>query len=214
MTRRGHGHPLPRGFFLQPTLRVARELLGKVVVHRTRGGQLAGRIVEVEAYRGLTDRAAHSYRGRRSARNETMYGPPGHAYVYLIYGIHHCLNVVCGPFGVPEVVLIRALEPLDGLQAMARRRGLALGGCSDFDAGVVAKLCRGPGSLCRALGIDRLLDGTDLIRGDLRILNAPAVPKSAVRTSPRIGIGYAGEHTARRWRFFLAGHPCVSGSPR
>lgn len=203
---------LPRAFFLQPTLRVARQLLGKIVVHDDGRGRVAGRIVEVEAYRGPEDRAAHSFGGHRSARNETMYGPAGHAYVYMIYGMHHCLNVVCGPPGVPEAVLVRALEPLEGIERMGRRRRLALGRRGALDARVVERLCRGPGSICRALGVDRRLDGADLRRGALRLLDAP--PVRGVARSARIGVAYAGAHAARPWRFFLAGHPCVSGSPR
>lgn len=214
MTPRRYGSPLRRSFFLQPTLEVARQLLGKVMVRDARGGRVSGRIVEVEAYRGPEDRAAHSHRGHRSRRNEAMYGPPGHAYVYMIYGVHHCVNAVCQPPGVPEAVLIRALEPLEGLELMARRRGLVLGGPATLDAGVVAKLCRGPGVLCRALDVDRQLNGADLTRGPLRILEAPSVPRRLVRSSARIGVAYAGKHAARRWRFFLAGHACVSGRSR
>jgi DNA-3-methyladenine glycosylase len=200
---------LPRAFYLQPTLRVARQLLGKIVVHETGGRRVAGRIVEVEVYRGPEDRAAHSYGGHRSPRNDMMYGPPGHAYVYLVYGLHHCLNVVCRPVGVPEAVLVRALEPLEGLATMARRRS----GRSTSDDHAVSRLCRGPGVLCRALGIDRRLNGADLTRGRLRVLDAPPLRPTAVARSPRIGVAYAGEHAARPWRFFIARHPCVSGAP-
>lgn len=201
------GETLPRTFYMQPTLRVARLLLGKVLVHEGARTVLAGRIVEVEAYRGPADRAAHSYGGRRSARNEAMYGAAGSAYVYLIYGVHHCFNVVCQPEGVPEAVLIRALEPLTGLSLMLRRRRPGTSAALGSD-----RLCRGPGALCRAMGIDRRHDGVDLTCGTLRILDAPDV--AAAARSPRIGVAYAGADAARPWRLYVAGHPCVSGVPR
>jgi DNA-3-methyladenine glycosylase len=194
---------LPRTFYLRPTLRLARALLGKTLVHDTPAGRAAGRIVEVEAYRGPADRAAHSRDGHRSARNEAMWGPPGHAYVYFVYGMHHCVNVVCRPPGVPEAVLVRALEPLAGEALMRRRRGLP-----DAPAW---RLCRGPGALCQALGITRAENGGDLVRGRLRILDAPALPAGAVRRTPRIGVDYAGADAARRWRFVVRGSRAVSG---
>jgi DNA-3-methyladenine glycosylase len=197
------GRALPRRFYLQPTLGVARALLGQVLVHDAPDGIAAGRIVEVEAYRGPRDRAAHSRGGHRSARNEVMYGPPGHAYVYFVYGMHHCVNVVTQPREVPEAVLIRALEPVAGVELMRRRRGLR-------DA-PVWYLCRGPGALCRALAITRTHNGADLTGGALRILAAPAVPERAVRRTPRIGVAYAGPHAAFRWRFLVTGSPAVSG---
>jgi DNA-3-methyladenine glycosylase len=198
--------PLPRRFYLQPTLRIARALLGKTLVHHGADGCTAGRIVEVEAYRGPGDRAAHSWRGHRSARNEAMYGPPGHAYVYFIYGIHYCMNVVCQPRDVPEAVLLRALEPLSGEPLMRRRRGLP-------DA-PPWRLCRGPGALCQALGITRAENGADLTRGRLRILDSPALPGSRIARSPRVGVAYAGPHAARPWRFFLRDSRAISGSRR
>jgi DNA-3-methyladenine glycosylase len=194
---------LPRAFYRQPTLRAARALLGKVLVHATPEGVAAGRIVEVEAYRGPEDRAAHSFAGHRSARNEVMYGPPGHAYVYFVYGMHHCLNVVTGPLGVPEAILIRALEPLAGLALMRRRRRLPAA-APDW------RLCRGPGALCQALAVRRAENGADLRRGALRILDAPAVPSARVSRTPRIGIAYAGDHAARPWRFLVRDSPAVS----
>ncbi len=206
------GATLPRDFYKHPTLRVARLLLGKVLVHEGVKTTLAGRIVEVEAYRGPVDRAAHSFGGRRSARNEAMYGAAGCAYVYLIYGMHHCFNVVCQPEGVPEAVLIRALEPLAGLSLMRRRRRLRGPGVGTTAALASERLCRGPGALCRAMGIDRRHDGADLTRGALRILDAPDVATAA--RSPRIGVAYAGTDAARPWRLYVAGHPCVSGAPR
>jgi DNA-3-methyladenine glycosylase len=171
---------------------------------------VAGRIVEVEAYRGPRDRAAHSYGGRRTARNESMYGEAGRAYVYFIYGLHHCVNVVCQGAGVPEAVLLRALEPVSGLPLMWRRRSGGAGSRS----GRIEGLCRGPGVLCRAMGIDRRHDGVDLTRGPLQILDAPEVPARAVCRSARIGIDYAAADAARPWRLYVAGHPSISGRPR
>jgi len=194
---------LARSFYLQPTLQVARALLGKVLVHETPEGRAAGRIVEVEAYRGPADRAAHTAGGHRSARNETMWGPPGHAYVYFVYGMHHCVNVTTRPAGLPEAVLLRALEPVEGIDLMRVRRSIP-----DAPAW---RLCRGPGALCQALGVSRQQDGTDLIRGPLRILDRPAVPARLVRRTPRIGVAYAGADARRLWRFFVLGTPAVSG---
>ena len=203
---RGRGPALPRSFYLQPTLTVARRLLGKVLVHATPEGIAAGRIVEVEAYRGPADRAAHSRGGHRSARNEVMYGPPGHAYVYLIYGMHHCVNVVTQAPDVPEAVLIRALEPVAGIELMRRRRHLP-------DA-PEARLGRGPGALCQALGIDRSQNGADLVRGERRVLDRPDVAAGRVVRTPRIGIDYAGDDAARPWRFLVSDSPAVSGARR
>jgi len=194
---------LPRRLYLQPTLRVARALLGKTLVHDGPEGRTAGRIVEVEAYRGPADRAAHSSGGRRTPRNEVMYGPPGYAYVYFIYGMYFCMNVVCQPAGVPEAVLLRALEPLEGVELMRRRRELA--------EGPEWRLCRGPGALCRALGIGRAENGADLVRGPLRIVDAPPVPAARVARTARIGVAYAGADAARPWRFLVRGSPAVSG---
>jgi len=200
------GRSLPRAFYLQPTLRVARALLGKILVHDGPEGRTAGRIVEVEAYRGPADRAAHSAGGHRSARNEVMSGPPGHAYVYFIYGMHHCMNVVCQAPEVPEAVLLRALEPLEGEPLMRRRLGLA-------DA-PVWRLCRGPGALCQAMGIGRPENGADLARGRLRVLDAPAVASGEIARTPRIGVDYAGTDAARPWRFLVRGSHAVSGRRR
>jgi DNA-3-methyladenine glycosylase len=197
------GRALPRSFYLQPTLRIARALLGKILVHETAEGVTAGRIVEVEAYRGPADRAAHSYGGHRSPRNEVMYGPPGRAYVYFIYGIHHCMNVVCQPPDVPEAVLLRALEPIEGEELMRRRRA--------FPDGPAWRLCRGPGALCQAMGIARAENGADVVRGPLRILEAGPIPARQVARMPRIGVDYAGEDAGRPWRFAARESPAVSG---
>ena len=200
------GRPLPRRFYDDPSLRVARALLGKILVHDTPAGRAAGRIVEVEAYRGPRDRAAHSYGGHRSARNEVMYGPPGHAYVYFIYGMHHCVNVVTRPEGVPEAVLVRALEPIAGEVLMRRRRGLV--------EAPAWRLCRGPGALCQALGITRAQNGADLVRGRLRILDAPVVPSRQVARTPHIVVDYAEADAARPWRFIVRASRAVSGPRR
>ena len=198
---------LERAFFMRPTLQVARALLGKILVHRSDAGRTtAGRIVEVEAYRGPADRAAHTAGGRRTPRNEVMWGPGGRLYVYFTYGMHYCCNVVTRAAGRPEAVLLRALEPLAGLDAMRARRALA--GAAD------ARLCRGPANLCRALGIDRALNGADLITGPVVLLDAPSVPAQAVACSPRIGVAYAGADAALPWRFYVRDSPAVSRAPR
>ena len=198
---------LPAEFYRGPTLTVAKALLGKILVHRRGRAVTAGRIVEVEAYRGPEDRAAHTAGGRRTARNEVMWGPGGHLYVYFTYGMHHCCNVVTGAAGEPEAVLLRALEPLAGLATMRRRRGVR----ADTPD---AALARGPGNLCRALGIDRALDGCDLTVGPVVILAAPPVPRRRIVATTRIGVAYAGTHALRPWRFYVAGSPAVSASRR
>ncbi len=182
---------------------VARKLLGQRLVRVVDGRRLAGTIVEVEAYLGPADRAAHTWGGRRTARNESMYLPGGHAYVYFTYGMHHCLNVVCGAQDEGVAVLVRALQPTEGLGIMSRRRG----GAAEPD------LCRGPGNLARALALDRSMDGTDLRRSpDLFIERARlrALPDRCIAATPRIGVGYAGPWTRRRLRFLIKGNPCVS----
>lgn len=195
------GDVLPHAFYQRPTLRVARALLGKILVHESPDGVAAGRIVEVEAYRGPEDRAAHTAGGRRTKRNEVMWGAGGHLYVYFTYGMHYCCNVVTRRAGEPEAVLLRALEPVSGIELMRRRRGRTV---------PEASLARGPGNLCRALGIDRRLDGADLSTGPVIIVDAPRVPAAAVATSARIGVDYAGDHALRPWRFYLRDSRAVS----
>ncbi len=193
--------PLSRRFFARRPEVVARALLGRLIVRETRATRLIGRIVEVEAYGGAGDPASHAFRGE-TRRNRTMFGPPGHAYIYFTYGMHHCLNVVTGEGGVPSAVLIRALEPIAGLASMARRRG----------AMARERLARGPGCVARAMGLTSAEDGADLTCGPLWL---PALPPKRgglrVARSARIGISRA---LNRRWRFYLAGHPCVSAAPR
>ena len=197
---------LPRSFYRRNTLILARKLLGCVLVHDSPQGRTSGLIVETEAYRGPTDKAAHSYAGRRTPRNEVMYGPAGYAYVYLIYGIHECLNVVGGEEGAPEAVLIRALEPLEGVPLMARRRGL-----DASEPKTLVKLCSGPGKLTQAMAINRTEhNGIDL-RGDtLYILPGKVVSDRSIATTPRINIDYAEEWVDLPWRFVVRDSPHLS----
>jgi DNA-3-methyladenine glycosylase len=194
---------LERGFYRRPAAVVARDLLGCILVHRVAGDMLvAGRIVETEAYLGARDRASHAYRGR-TLRNGTMFGPPGRAYVYFIYGMYDMLNVVCQPAGVPEAVLLRAVAPTHGLVSMRERRAVV----RDRD------LARGPGRLCRAFGVTRADDGADLCRGRLWIASGALSPGERVRRAPRIGVDYAGVDAGRLLRFYIDGEPCVSRLP-
>jgi len=178
---------LPRSFYDRDTIEVAHELLGKHLVHRVAGVERVGRIVEVEAYLGPHDLAAHSARGL-TKRTRVMFGPPGHAYVYLIYGMHWCMNVVTQPEGVASAVLLRALEPVRNVELRTQ----------------------GPGLLCKAMGIDGRLQGQDLLSDSLYIA-APA-DEHAIRIvkRPRIGVDYAGHWARRLLRFYIRGNPFVS----
>jgi DNA-3-methyladenine glycosylase len=204
---------LPRGFFAGPSLQVAAELLGCVLEHDTAEGRVAVQLTEVEAYEGMADPASHAYRGQ-TARNAVMFGPPGHAYVYFTYGMHFCVNLVCGPVGTPSAVLIRAGRVIDGAPLAERRRLAGRPG-----AAVLAErdLARGPARLCQALGIDRAQDGADVCDpgSPLRIRPQPlagdvgpsASPPARVSRGPRVGVSSAAD---RPWRFWLSGDPTVS----
>jgi DNA-3-methyladenine glycosylase len=194
------GRPLGREFYARGVRVLARDVLGRLLIHDSAEGPVAGRIVEVEAYGGDDDPASHAYRGP-TPRNRVMFGPPGHAYIYFIYGMHHCLNLVARRDGVAAAVLIRAIEPCCGEEIMRARRGSANG----------RGLASGPGSVARALGLTRDQDGVDLVRGPLWISDQPPVRGRRVVVSPRIGIRVGQE---RLWRYFLNGHPCVSGPRR
>lgn len=181
---------LPRSFYARETPLVARELLGMLVCRRGPGGLVRrARIVETEAYHGPDDRASHAFRGR-TPRNAPMFGPPGKAYVYQIYGVHYCLNTVTMDEGFPAAVLLRAAEIED----------------DEPRAGA------GPGKLCRALSIDRRLTGSDLVDGEELWLadDGQRVPERLVRVGPRVNVDYAGRWASRRWRFWVDGHPAVS----
>jgi DNA-3-methyladenine glycosylase len=177
---------------------VAPDLLGAWLIHDTPEGRVALRVVETEAYVGPEDPAAHSARGR-TARNEPMWGPPGHLYVYRIYGIHDCVNVVCGPGTKPEAVLLRAGEIVEGEEVARRRRG---------PNPPTRRLAAGPGNLGRALGIGRELSGADLLGGPVSIQVGNSPPRVAQR--PRIGVGYAGEWAGRPYRFVIPDDPHLS----
>lgn len=191
--------PLPREFYARPVLTVARDVIGKVLVHDTPQGLLAGRIVEAEAYRGPEDRAAHSWGGRRTERTEAMFGPPGFAYVFFVYGMHWHVNLVTTKRGAPHAVLLRAVEPLMGVSLMAQRRGLA-----ETDV----NLTNGPGKLCQAFGIDKRHYNADLTAGRLFLSEGPR-PGKLVR-SARVGVDYAGAWAEKPWRFSEQGSRWVS----
>ena len=178
---------LPRSFYDRDTVLVAKELLGKLLVRQAHGVDHVARIVEVEAYLGAHDLAAHSSKGL-TKRTKVMFGPPGHAYVYLIYGVHHCMNVVTEREGQASAVLLRAVEPLRNVEGRTS----------------------GPGLLCRAMEIDRRLNGHDLLNDDFFI----AVPKNSeqfdIVKRPRIGVDYAGHWAQRHLRFYIRGNPFVS----
>ena len=186
---------LDRGFYARPTLEVAESLLGRTLYRQTPEGLVAGRLVEVEAYCGAEDPASHAYR-RRTPRNEVMFGPAGHLYVYFTYGMHYCANIVTTEEGVAGAVLLRAVEPLEGLDLMAARRGVS-------DPRLLA---RGPARLCQAYGLRREHNGIDLTSGDLWVGKERALT-GAVRTSLRIGVK---PELDLPWRFFEEG-PFTSG---
>ena len=194
--------PLPRSFYARPAAVVARECLGALLVFETATELLVGRIVEAEAYLGPEDRAAHCYGGRRTQRNEVMYGPPGHAYVFFIYGMHYHLNLVTDTVGSPSAVLIRAVEPQLGEASMHARRG---------EPKRKALVTNGPGKLCAAFGIRREHNGVDLCRPPL-YLAAGVAPRRVVACR-RIGVDYAGAWAKRRLRFVDPDSPYLSVRP-
>lgn len=191
---------LPKSFYQRDTTQVAQELLGKILVHIINGRRVSGKITEVEAYLGAKDRACHSYNSRRTARTEAMYASGGGAYIYFTYGMHHCFNVVTQGQNVPEAVLIRALEPLEGLDIMEKnRRGAAL-----------KNLTTGPGKLAQALDLNKKLNGELLTSSELFIEKAPVLPTSQIVKKSRIGVDYAGPHARLPLRFYIKGNPFIS----
>ncbi|MBF8294823.1 MAG: 3-Methyladenine glycosylase [Bacteroidetes bacterium] len=222
---------LPRSFYLRPTLTVAKDLLGKYLVRQYKGRTLVGKIVEAEAYRGAHDPASHAYRGR-TKRNDAMFREGGHLYVYFTYGMHFCVNVVTGKAGTGEAVLIRAIEPLKGIDVMMKNRltarshkkqlrDVALSGIPP-QSGILSSgtngthvtihpppvnLTNGPAKLCEALAIRRGENAIDLLGAEIYFLNSPALPSSKVGRSARIGIAMGKE---KQWRFYIRGNPWVS----
>ena len=193
---------LPREFYTRSNvLTVSRELLGKQLVVPARdGSRVSGIIVETEAYRGPLDRASHAYGGRRTKRTETMYLMGGVAYVYFVYGMYHQFNVVTNVADTPHAILIRGLEPVEGLEVMLKRRQGHSG----------RNLSNGPGKLCIALGIDRQLDAADLLGEKVWIEAGRKVSPRAIASGPRIGIDYAEEWVDKPWRFWIRDNPYVS----
>ncbi|MEQ1605356.1 MAG: DNA-3-methyladenine glycosylase [Pyrinomonadaceae bacterium] len=205
---------LARDFYLRDdTIQIARDLLGKLlVVPDENGNRVSGMIVETEAYLGTTDRAAHSFGRRRTKRNEITYALGGHVYVFFIYGMYYQLNVVCGEIDSPHVVLIRAIEPVEGIEIMHERRSgkklepraIATGSMLDKN------LTSGPGKLCIALNIDRRLNGENLSGESIWLEELETIADEQITVGKRIGIDYAGEDAEKPWRFWVKGNHYVS----
>jgi DNA-3-methyladenine glycosylase len=185
-----------------PPQRLAPRLIGCLLVRTLPDGtRMSGRIVETEAYLGVKDAAAHTFGGRRTLRNEAMYGPPGTAYVYFTYGMHHCMNIVCGKVGEPVAVLVRALAPAEGLEAMRERRRAAPD----------RLLCAGPARLCKAMDIDLALNGADMCSGDALFVEvSPPFPARKLTRTSRVGVDYAGDWAKKPLRWLLTDDPNVS----
>lgn len=200
---------LDRSFYSKNAVRLSKDLLGKYLVHSIDGKELIGKIVEVEAYMGIGDKAAHSYNGRRTARTEVMYGEEGHAYVYFIYGMYHCLNVVAAKEGIAQAVLVRALEPMEGVDIMAcNRYGKDLG---ELKKSQITNLTNGPGKLCKAFNITKEHNGEDLTGNRLFICESRSFKEDIdIVETRRIGIDYAEEAKYFPWRFYIKNNPYVS----
>ena len=198
---------LPLSFYQRTNvLEIAKDLLGKILVTKFDSVTTSARIIECEAYAGVIDKASHAVAGRRTARNEIMYGKAGFAYVYLCYGIHHLFNVVTNSEEIPHAVLIRAAEPLKGINKMLERTGK-----EKLDN----TLTRGPGNVSKALGIYTTHSGLSLLSKNLFIADDGFVySKKEILTSPRIGVDYAGNHALLPYRFYIKGNPFVSGKPQ
>jgi len=194
---------LNRKFYERDTLTVAKELLGKLLANETVEGTTGGKIVETEAYIGPEDKASHAYGNLRTRRTEVQFGPKGHAYIYQIYGMHFCFDVTSGRVaGKPEAVLVRALEPIDGVETMIKKRGLSKGS--------TVNLTNGPSKLCTAMGITKVLNGNDLRAPPLYIKAGVVVDEKQIVQTARVNVDYAGEWKHLPWRFYVKDNPFVS----
>lgn len=191
---------LDRTFYTCEVLEASEKLLGKILVHRTKEGVAKGRIVELEAYNGAIDKAAHSYKNLCTDRTKIQFGEGGYAYVYIIYGMYYCMNIVTGRSGAPESVLLRALEPVDGIELMKERRG----------TDKIKNLCSGPGKLCQAMGITKKQYGTDLCGDVLYLEDAKPVPFGEILKTKRINVDYAEEAKDFMWRYLIKDNSFVS----
>lgn len=193
---------------MRDSVTVAKDLLGKYLVHMVEGEEIIGKVVEVEAYMGPEDKAAHSYKNRRTERNEVMYGLGGFSYVYFIYGMYHCMNVVVEEIGKPQAILIRALEPISNINTMAVNRYNK--SRSELNKSEVKGLTNGPGKLCRALKIDRKENAKDLCGDELYIISDENAASFEMVSTTRINIDYAEEAAFYPWRFYIKNNPYVS----
>ncbi len=193
---------LQESFYQKDTTTVAKELLGKILVHESKEGTTSGKIIETEAYRGPEDQAAHSSGGRRTVRNEVMYGQKGHAYIYFIYGLYYCFNVTAGNVPEkPEAVLIRTLEPVAGEEIMIKRRGQQV---------KIANLTNGPSKLCMAMGISKAQNKATLTAPPLYIEDVSIIHKNNIVETTRVGVDYSGEWKNMPWRFYIKDNRFVS----
>jgi DNA-3-methyladenine glycosylase len=201
---------LTRDFFQRDTITVAKELLGKVLVHEINGKKLSAKIVETEAYLGIEDKAAHSYGGKKTPRVEVMYGKPGVSYIYLIYGMYYCFNVVTREEGVPQAVLIRALEPLEGFDTMSFNRFKI--SYNMITNKQIKNLTNGPGKLCNAFNIDKNLNKEDMCVSKIFYIEDHNYNDFQIVSSKRIGIDYAEEYKDFLWRFYIKDNIYVSST--
>lgn len=201
MYRNGHheGKILGKYFYQKDACSLAQNLLGQVLCRRMGKKMLKGRIVETEAYCGISDKGCHAYGNRRTSRTNILYGPGGYAYVYIIYGLHFCMNVTAGKAGDPQCVFLRALEPMDGVEIMQANRKTEQ----------IKHLTNGPGKLCQALAIDKSLYGADLTTGEALWIERGEKP-AHISAGPRVNIDYAGEDALLPYRYYITDNPYVS----